>query len=74
MVRNNKVYCYKCGLRKHMIYDKVLSKKDAIKGDTRVWWCMSPKHETLIIVIREFAVSKDVSSAKNYVFRQQEPK
>ena len=54
-----------------MVYDPILSKKDAIKGDSRVWWCMNCD---IIMVIREFKVHNKVTSAKQYVFRQQEPK
>ena len=42
-----------------------------MKGDSRVWWCMNCD---IIMVIREFKVTNKVTSAKQYVFRQQEPK
>ena len=71
MGKITKVWCYNCGSRKHMVYDPILSKKDAIKGDSRVWWCMNCD---IIMVMREFKVYNKVTSAKQYVFRQQEPK
>ena len=74
MGRNPNIFCYSCGSNKFMVYDKVNSKKNSSSGDTKVWWCMNKKDDTLLIVIREFKVNDAVTSVKQYVFENRDPK